>query len=179
MLQPQGSVIQLCHVVRDMQSAIRYWNVQFGAGPFFLGDMEMLENQFYRGRPAQVSLEVAFTFSGGLMIELVRPIRDIPSVFGEVLNSSGPGYHHVMYRQDYDVAHAKLTSAGFEAAFVGQMPGGERCALFDTRCDSGGFVEIMDLSDPLLAQIDRMATAHQRWDGQTRLIRPMAESFGI
>jgi Glyoxalase/Bleomycin resistance protein/Dioxygenase superfamily len=139
----------------------------------------MTENQFYRGQPAHVSLEVAFTFSGGLMIELVRPIRDIPSVFGDALKSSGPGYHHVMYRQDYDVAHAKLSGAGFEAAFVGQMPGGERVALFDTRRDSGGFVEIMDLSDPLLAQIERMSAAHQHWDGQSRLVRPMVESFGI
>jgi hypothetical protein len=178
MLQPQGSVIELCHVVRDMDSAIRYWNAQFGAGPFFVGDMEFSENQFYRGKPVDLSIQVAFGFSGGLIIELVRPIRDIPSVFGEVLNASGPGYHHVMYRQDYDVGHANLRKAGYEPAFHGLMPSGERCTLFDTRRDSGGFVEIMDLSPFILAQIDRMAKAHEDWDGHTRLVRPMAESFG-
>jgi hypothetical protein len=178
MIQPQGSVIQLCHVVRDMDAAIRYWNTQFGAGPFFVGDMELTENQFYRGKPVEQSIQVAFTFSGGLMIELVRPIRDIPSVFGDVLKTNGPGYHHVMYREDYDTAHAKLSNAGYEESFRGLMPGGERVALFDTRRDSGGFVEIMDLSPALLAQIERIGTAHEQWDGHTRLVRPMTETFG-
>jgi hypothetical protein len=178
MMQPQGSVIQLCHVVRDMDAAVRYWNTQFGAGPFFVGDMELSENQFYRGKPAEQSIQVAFTFSGGLMIELVRPIRDIPSVFGDVLKTRGPGYHHVMIRQDYDVAHANLTKAGYDESFRSLMPSGERCALFDTRQVSGGFVEIMDLSPFLLAQMERIAKAHEQWDGQSRPVRAMAETFG-
>jgi hypothetical protein len=57
------------------------------------------------------------------------------------------------------------------------MPSGERCTLFDTRRDSGGFVEIMDLSPFIVAQMNRMATAHEHWDGHSRLLRPMAESF--
>jgi hypothetical protein len=83
-----------------------------------------------------------------------------------------------MYRQDYDVGHARLSKAGYEPAFHGLMPSGERCTLFDTRRDSGGFVEIMDLSPFIVAQINRMAKAREEWDGHTRLVRPMAESFG-
>jgi hypothetical protein len=139
--------------------------------------MEFSQNHFYHGKPVELSIQVAFGFSGGLMIELVRPIRDIPSVFGDVLKARGPGYHHVMYRQDYDVGHARLTLAGYEPVFNGSFPSGERYTLFDTRRDSGGFVEIMDLSPFLEAQIGRIASAHEAWNGRDRLVRPMAETF--
>lgn len=178
MLQPADSVIEICHVVRDMDSAIRYWTQTMGAGPFFVGDMEFEQGQVYRGRPCGLSLQIAFGFSGGLIIELVRPInRNVPSVFTEVLDSSGPGYHHVMLREDYDKGFARLSKAGYEPAFTGTVPSGERFVLFDTRTDSGGFVELMDISALIQRQLDNMARAHREWDGRTDPVRPMASAF--
>jgi hypothetical protein len=178
MLQPSESVIEICHVVRDMDGAIRYWTKTIGAGPFFVGDMEFPHGYLYRGKPCGLSLQIAFGFSGGVIIELVRPIdKSIPSVFSEVLDSTGPGYHHVMLREDYDKGYERLSKAGYEPAYVGTIPSGERCVLFDTRRDSGGFVELMDISPLIQRQLENMARAHREWDGQTDPVRPMASSF--
>jgi hypothetical protein len=178
MLQPNESIIELCHVVRDMDGAIRYWTDVAGAGPFFVGDMEFPEGYRHRGKPCGLSLQIAFGFSGGLIIELVRPIdRRVPSVFSEVLDSRGPGYHHVMLRDDYDKGFGRLSRAGYEPAYEGRLPSGERCVLFDTRRDSGGFVEFMDISPLIQRQLDNMARAHREWDRRTDPIRPMASSF--
>jgi hypothetical protein len=121
MLQPAESIIELCHVVTDMTSAIRYWTRVVGAGPFFVGDMEFAEGYRYRGRPCGLSLQIGFGFSGGLIVELVRPI--------------------------------------------------------DTRRDSGGFVELMDISPLIQRQLDNMARAHYEWDGISEPVRSMAGSF--
>lgn len=179
MLQPTDTVIELCHVVNDMDAAIRYWTTALGAGPFFVGDMEFPEGHFYRGQPCELSIQVAFGFSGGLVIELVRPIKKIPSVFMEVLDSNGPGFHHVMLRTDYDQGFERLSKAGYEVALHGHMPSGERCTLFDTRKDNGGFVEIMDLSPLITRQLGNMARAHLDWDRHTQAVRPLSSSFGL
>jgi hypothetical protein len=178
MLQPNKSVIEICHVVRDMDAALLYWTKVMGAGPFFVGNFEWEKGVTYRGRAVGQSLQIAFGFSGGVIIELVRPINaNVPSVFTEALDSTGPGFHHVMLREDFDAGFKRLSDAGYEAAYQGALPGGERFVLFDTRKDSGGFVELMDISPLIQRQLENMARAHQEWDGRTDPIRPMASSF--
>jgi hypothetical protein len=177
-LQPHHSVIEICHVVRNMDAAIHYWTRTMGAGPFFVGDMEAPTGHVHRGQPGGLSLQIAFGFSGGVIIELARPIDpSIPSVFLEVLNATGPGFHHVMLREDYDKGFERLSRAGYEPAYQGTLPSGERCVLFDTRQDSGGFVEFMDISPLIQRQLENMARAHREWDGRTDPVRSMASSF--
>jgi hypothetical protein len=153
MLQPNKSVIEICHVVRDMDAALLYWTKVMGAGPFFVGNFEWEKGVTYRGRAVGQSLQIAFGFS------------------------TGPGFHHVMLREDFDAGFKRLSDAGYEAAYHGALPGGERFVLFDTRKDSGGFVELMDISPLIQRQLENMARAHQEWDGRTDPIRPMASSF--
>ncbi|MDB6063379.1 MAG: methylmalonyl-CoA mutase [Verrucomicrobiaceae bacterium] len=177
MLQPDQSIIEVCHVVNDMDAALNYWINVIGAGPFFIGDMELTENQTYRGKPAEVSIQVAFGFSGGLLIELVKPLRAVPSIFSEVLDSRGPGFHHVMLRVDYDEGFKRLSDAGYEVASHGTLPSGERCTLFDTQRDSNGFVELMEMSPLIARQFGNMERAHLEWDGHTDPRRSLAAAF--
>jgi len=178
MLQPENSVIEICYVTHDMDATIDHWINIMGAGPFFVGDMELTENQFHRGEPCEQAIKVGFGFSGGVLIELVQPLRDIPSVFKEVLDTTGPGYHHVMMRVDYDEGYERYSRAGYEVGLHSILPGGERCTLFDARKDTGGFLEVMEMSESLTGQIETIAKAHQEWDRTTRPVRPMMESFG-
>jgi hypothetical protein len=178
MLQPNESVIEICHVVRDMDAAVRYWTRAMGAGPFFVGDVETPKGHIHRGTPCGLSLQIGFGFSGGVIIELVRPIDPgVPSVFMDVLNTTGPGFHHVMLREDYDKGFERLSQAGYEPAYQGVLPSGERCVLFDTRQDSGGFVEFMDLSPLIQRQLENMERAHREWDRRTDPVRSLASSF--
>jgi hypothetical protein len=176
MMQPPGSIIELCDVVADMDAAIAHWTKVFNAGPFFVGEMRFPEGHRYRGRPEVLNIRVAFGFSGGLLIELVQPLEGDRSVFTEVLQKRGPGYHHVMLREDYDAAHARLSAQGFEIALESTTPFGERCALFDTQHINGGFIEVMDLHITFGRLTEAMAKAHENWQGDDPK-RPLADLF--
>jgi hypothetical protein len=176
MMQPPGSIIELCDVVADMDAAIAHWTKIVNAGPFFVGEMRFPEGHRYRGRPEVLNIRVAFGFSGGLLIELVQPLEGDRSVFTEVLQKRGPGYHHVMLREDYDTAHARLSAQGFEIALESTTPFGERCALFDTQHINGGFIEVMDLHITFGRLTEAMAAAHENWKGDEPR-RPLADLF--
>jgi hypothetical protein len=170
-MQPPGSVLELCQVVADLGPALAHWTGTIGAGPFFVFDVPVLPGQLYRGAPTAVSMTVAFGFSGGLLIELLQQTSDGPSVFREMLDASGPGYHHVMLRGDYDANFARLAAKGHAVAFSGQMPSGERFCLFDTRSADGAYVELMDISPAMAQSLARMHRAHLGWDGVTDPVR--------
>lgn len=172
-MQPKGTVLELCQVVRDIDKALDHWTKTIGAGPFFLFDVPVLPGQLYRGEPTEVSMRVAFGFTGGLLIELLQQTNDTPSIFSEMLDARGDGYHHVMLRVPYDDGVARLSGQGHEIAFSGQMPSGERFCLFDTRKADGSYIELMDISPTMEDTIARMHRAHLAWDGKTEPVRGM------
>jgi len=176
MLQPPGSIFELCHVVADLDAAIDHWAGTMRAGPFFTGDMRFEDGHRYRGAPATLAIRVGFGFSGGLLIELVQPLPGDRSVFSEVLERRGPGYHHVMLREDFDSGYARLRAAGHEVALESTTPLGERCALFDTQALNGGFIEVMDLHIGFGRLTEAMAAAQDGWDGG-EVRRPLAPLF--
>jgi hypothetical protein len=164
-IQPEGSILELCQVVTDMDAAIDHWTQVIGAGPFYVFDIPALPGQKYRGAPTAVDLRIAFGFSGGLLIELLQQTNDVPSVFREMLDKTGAGYHHIMLRVPFDEGSARLQRHGYEAAFTGAMPTGERIAVFDTRDGNGGYIELMDLTPGSLGPMEKIHQAHLDWDG--------------
>ena len=41
-MQPEGSIIELCHVTRDLDAALLHWTRDLGAGPFFVFEVPVL-----------------------------------------------------------------------------------------------------------------------------------------
>ncbi len=172
-MQPEGSIIELCHVTADLDAALLHWTRDLGAGPFFVFDVPVLPDQLYYGQPTEVSMRVGFGFSGGVLIELLEQTNDGASPFRDFLETRGPGLHHVMPRWDYDAGYARLSAAGHAVAYAGRMPSGERFCLFDTRADNGAYVELMELSPAMLHALALMEQAHRQWDGVTEPVRTM------
>ena len=173
-MQAEGTILELCQVVTDLDKALAHWTQLLGAGPFFVFDVPVLPGQLYRGAPTAVSMKVGFGFSGGLLIELLQQTNDGPSVFTEMLDAHGEGYHHVMLRIPYDAGVERFSRHGHEIAFSGAMPSGERFCLFDTRAAGGGYVELMEISPAMEQSLGLMHKAHLAWDGVTDPIRGMA-----
>jgi Glyoxalase/Bleomycin resistance protein/Dioxygenase superfamily len=165
MIQPEGSILELCNVVKDMDVAIGFWTTVIGAGPFYVFDIPAMPGQTHRGRPSTIDLRIGFGFSGGLLIELLQQLNDEPSVFREILDTRGEGYHHVMLRMPFDKGRTRIEAAGYELAFFGRMPSGERFGLFDARSGNGGYIELMDLTDITFGPMEAIHQAHQHWDG--------------
>lgn len=170
-MQAKGTILQLCQVISDLDKSLEHWTQVLGAGPFFVFDVPVLPGQMYRGKPTEVSMRVAFGFSGGLLIELLQQTNDGPSVFKEMIESQGEGHHHVMLGIPYDAGVERLQRHGFEMAYSAQMPTGERFCLFDTRSSNGGYVELVDFSPASEAMLAQMHKAHLAWDGVTNPVR--------
>lgn len=172
-MQAEGTIIEMCHVTRDLDRALEHWTADLGAGPFFVFDVPVLPDQLYYGEPTEVSMRVGFGFSGGVLIELLEQTNDGASPFQDFLNDRGEGLHHVMPRSDFDAGYARLSAAGHKVAYSGTMPSGERFCLFDTRAVNGAYVELMELSPSMMQSLALMEKAHKVWDGVTDPVRGM------
>jgi len=172
-MQPEGSIIELCHVTRDMDVALEHWTKDLGAGPFFVFDVPVLPGQLYYGEPTEVSMRVGFGFSGGVLIELLEQTNDGASPFRDFVEERGEGLHHIMPREDFETGYNRLSEAGHRVAYSGVMPGGERFCIFDTRSANGAYVEFMELSEQMQGSIALMEKAHTTWDGVTDPVRGM------
>ena len=170
-MQADGAILELCHVTTDLDAAMVHWTRELRAGPFFVFEVPVLPGQLYYGEPTEVSLRVAFGFSGGVLIELLEQTNDGPSPFLDFLHERGPGLHHVKPRGLFDTDHARLSAAGHKVAFSGTMPSGERFCLFDTRVASGAYTELMEISPPMEQMLGLMEAAHRGWDGVTDPVR--------
>lgn len=170
-MQPEGSLVELCHVVEDFDAALVHWTRDLGAGPFFVFEVPVLPGQLYYGEPTEVSMKVGFGFSGGQLIELLAQTNDGKSPFRDFLAAKGPGLHHVMPRIDFEVGSRQFTEAGFDVAYSGQLPSGERFRLFDSCKDFGYYIELMEMSETMLQTLALMEKAHLNWDGVTDPVR--------
>lgn len=167
-------IIQNGFVVRDLEVGIRQWTDILKAGPFFVAPMKPTTGIMYRGRESRFEGRLALSYAGDLQIELIAPQNDAPSVYRDMLEARGEGFHHIKCAFDnFDEEVARFRSAGFPPAFHGDVPGVTRFAYFDTLAALGYFVEISDAAPAQAAMFTRMKEICRDWDGSVPL-RDMA-----
>jgi len=171
MSQPLYTVRQLAYVVRDLESALKYWTEVLKVGPFFKFEHCPLSNQRYRGSPADVDVTLALGNSGALQIELIYQHHNAPSVYKEFLDAGREGVHHFgMMPVDYASACAQYKALGHEAAFVCDI-GGAELTYFDTVDTVGHFVELWEHNVIFTDLFNMVENAAKDWDGKDP-IRP-------
>lgn len=170
MLQPTGSIMQIAHVVPDIEAAAAHWAASLGAGPFYLLPHLQLVTPQYRGRPTQLDCSIALGFSGGVCVELIRQHDAGPSVFRELLDRSGPGFHHWgVMTTAFDAELARHNAAGHVTAFSGAVAVGGRFAYVDTVATLGGMIELIELTPPVADLFRFLGDAAVGWDGRDPL----------
>jgi hypothetical protein len=161
-----GALVQLAYVVGDIDAAMARWLATTAAGPFFRARFD-LTGQFYRGsRLEGAAIEVALAYRDELLIELIQPANDRPSIYAEVMRARGPGVHHVMLATaDIDADMARHEVAGNAVVASGHMPGFGRAGFVDTLSELGHFIEYGAWTQPVLAAISGFRAAHRGWTG--------------
>ena len=173
MLPLPDGIAQVCYVVRDLDRAIATWTRIFRAGPFYVADFKLEEGQHYRGAPTRLDVRVALGYSGSLNIELLQPRHSRPSIFHEMLDTSGEGIHHVWLRcANLDAEIARFAALGCPVVAGGPVPGIGRSYFIDTLSTLGVFTELQELSEAVYIALDEMHQAHLSWDGRTDPVRP-------
>jgi len=63
-------------------------------------------------------------FAGHMMIELIQPRDDKPSVYGEIITGRGYGFHHLgIAFEDVEAERVKYEGLGYHVAFSAPVPG--------------------------------------------------------
>lgn len=171
--QPDDGIIQLGYVVPDLAEAMSRWTRQLRAGPWFTLERIAGENPVYRGAPTTALCDIALGFAGHMQIELIQPCDREPSVYREMLDRTGYGFHHFgVAAVDIDREAARLAAEGYDLAFTAAVPSGGRVAYFDTRGALPGMIELLEADPPLETLFGAMYSAATQWDGADP-VRPM------
>ena len=125
----------------------------------------------YRGR-ATPGLEVtlAWAYSGALQYEIVVQHDDGPSVFRDVVEQRGYGFHHFgRFTTNFDAEVEQLTKLGHEKAFeaqAGEVLDFARVVYLDTRDTIGAMLEIAEYRDLIANLYRQIQAASVNWDGK-------------
>jgi hypothetical protein len=164
--QKAGQIVQTAYVVKDMRRSIDWWINDGKAGPFFLLDSFTGPEQRYRGNPTKADVAIAMGFAGHMMIELIQPKDNEPSVYREVIQARGYGFHHIgIAVEDVEAARKAYHGRGYHDAFTTPVPSGGTVYYMGDGPDAPGFVELI----PATVDTDEMFTRYWKasvdWDG--------------
>ena len=170
--QNVGQVVQIAYTVQDIRAAIDWWVNDGKVGPWFLLDSFTGPEQRYRGEPTQADVAIAMSFTGHMMIELIQPKDQKPSVYQETIRQRGYGFHHIARAlEDVESERAAYEKRGYHVAFSTPVPSGGTVYYMGDGPNAPGFIELI----PATPGMDEMFTRYWRaavdWDG-TDAIRP-------
>ncbi|MBB6125250.1 VOC family protein [Sphingobium subterraneum] len=164
--QPSRGIIQTAYVVEDLRASVKSWRDTLGVGPWFIADRLSLESATYRGNAVEQEIGVAMAFSGHILIELIQPIGDGPSVYHEMIETRGYGFHHVARASDdFDADIAFYAARGHPLVFQALVPTGSRIGYVDTVDTLSGFTELIEYSPPNDLFFTQIYKAALGWDG--------------
>ncbi len=167
--QPLGAIMQVAYVVEDIDKAMKEWTETLGVGPFFLFEHFALEDYRYRGKPGDIDITIALGFSGSMCFELILQHSKSPSVYSEVLDSRGYGFHHwAVSTKDFDGDLARHVAAGNDEVLYGMVPDpvNARAAYVDTMARTGGMIELIEINPAVEGLFSAVKEPSINWDGK-------------
>ena len=172
--QRVGQIVQMAYVVEDIRAAMDLWIRDCGVGPWFLLESFTGPEQRYRGQPATADIRLAMSFAGHMNIELIQPRDDHPSVYKELIDRRGYGFHHVgIAVTDVPEVRADYEARGFRTAFEAPVPsGGSVCYLENGSLDPA-FIELIPATPGMDDMFTRFWRATIDWNREDP-IRPFA-----
>jgi hypothetical protein len=164
--QKIGQVIQMAYVVEDIRASIDWWVKDAKTGPWFLLDHFLGDDQVYRGKQSTADVAIAMGFAGHMCIELIQPLDTNPSVYREIIDRRGYGFHHLgMACADVEAEISAYQARGYDLAFSAGVPTGGSVAYMDDGRNEPGFVELIPATQGMDETFTRFWQASVDWDG--------------
>ena len=90
-----GHVVQVGWVVKDVDSAVNYWE-KIGLKNIRRAGVMEFPDVTYNGKKTPISMKMAFADIGGVQIEWIQPVKG-KSVYDDFLQKHGDGVHHLAF----------------------------------------------------------------------------------
>lgn len=171
---PSGGVIQMAYVVENIEEAMPRFARALGIGPWFYFERFDFERLEYRGRSSDLRVSLCLGMSGGMMYELIQQRDEQPSVYREVQQERGWGFHHYavgVASADYDRTVAEYVSRGYDKVLDAKVAVGAQAAYVDARRDLQGMIEVIEMTEPVHELFTMIRSAGERWDGRDPIRR--------
>ncbi len=139
-----GDIVQLAHVVRDLDKTLeKYWNdFQMGPWDIYTFTPQIVKNSLYRGKPSDHTYLVALASFGGVQMEIMQPLTG-RSIYNEFLEAKGEGLHHIkLYYQDCAKAIKDYEAKGYSVIQSGNIGEDEFYYLDSEDKVSGVIIEL-------------------------------------
>ncbi|MBI5090643.1 MAG: VOC family protein [Actinobacteria bacterium] len=164
--QPDDGVIQMAYIVPDIDEAMRAWSDNLKVGPWFLLDSFTGVDPVYRGNPSQADVKLAMGFAGHMQIELIQPKDEHPSVYREVRDTRGWGFHHYgRATRTFEADLQHYEAKGYELAFLCGVPTGGSVGYLDTKGELPGMLELIEVGPAMEPLFTKFYLASVGWDG--------------
>lgn len=172
MSQPIGSMMQMAYVVENLEQTIEEWGKIMQVGPFVIMESFEIDNMQYRGRSCEsLDIRLALGYSGGMCIEFIEQKCDTPSVYRDVVESSGYGFHHWAFiTENFEADVKRYQDKGHEVCFSGKVSVGERYVYLDAGPQVHSMIEVIEYSPEvglLFANIEELS---KNWDGKEPIV---------
>ncbi len=165
--QPVGTIMQVAYIVADIEQSMRDFQAKLKVGPWFVWGPFTPSEGRYRGAPTDISLTLALAFAGHMSIELIQQHDNKPSVYREIIERRGYGFHHwAVISETFDADIACWQAEGYEIAFSDRTPRGYRVAYLDTSDELTGMLEIVERTRATDERYDVAWRASLGWDGR-------------
>lgn len=164
--QPLTGIIQMAYVVDDIHAAMASWRQSAHLGPWFHLERWTPDPATYRGQRSEATITLAMAFSGALLIELIQPLDDKPSVYKETIERTGYGFHHfAVGSNDFEADVRRYEQHGYSLAFQARVPTGGRVGYLDTKGSLPGFIEVIENGPEMERVFTKFHRAAIQWDG--------------
>jgi 5,10-methylenetetrahydromethanopterin reductase len=141
---PHNTIVQVAFVVENFEAAMSNYARELKVGGWVVMDPATLEGT-YRGEPMELTLQAAIGYSGEMAYELICQTNDTPSLYRELIDATGFGFHHVATVTD-DV-DAEVTSHRARGHSIGSEIAIEdvgKAVMVDAHPVFPGWIEIIE-----------------------------------
>ena len=139
----EGDIIQVAHVVRDIDRAMKhYWEV-LGIGPWdvYTFAPPVLRESTFRGEPSDHTYLLAVAWVNSVQCELMQPLTG-RSLYDEHLDACGEGIHHIKrYYPDCSEVLEEFKAKGIDVLQSGKF-GEDEFYYLDTLATVGVVIEV-------------------------------------
>ena len=163
-----GQVAQLGYAVSDLEPWVEGY-LAAGVGPWWVS-RDMAPQRFeYRAAPSRARFDVAISFSGDLMIEVIQPLDEHPSPYRTFLEGGREGLQHLAFFPDDPEAWiAQVEAAGYRTCLDGAS-NGFHFTYFESPLAGGDTLELGRLSGPARSRLADLRAICAAWDGRDAL----------
>jgi hypothetical protein len=163
-----GKRMQMAFVVRDLDSALRFWTESMKVGPFIVIEDAMGDRHFiHRGRESPVQATLAFSYIGDTQIEIIAQSNSAPSPYTEFIESGREGLHHIAFwPTDNEASCRVLEQIGFEEVCSIEAAGStQKVKYYSCPAHLGMMVELAPMSPDRSTYFSGIKALTETWDG--------------